>query len=713
MNGSGVVVGVDIGGTFTDVAIAAADGTLHLGKLPTTPEDPRVGVVQGVRQVLADAGLGADSVTRVVHGTTLATNVVLERRGGPVALVTTEGFGDLMRLGRQARVEEDRYDVLYTPPPPPVDATLTFEVAERLGARGEVLVPLADDAVRELTRRLTDADPVGIAVCFLHSYANPAHEHRVAAACRAALPDAFVAASCDVWPEMREYERAMTTVVCALVGPVMAGYLGGLERRLAEIGIHCGVEVMESSGGVMSAAAAARRPVCTVESGGAAGVITAGMIGDQIGAPDVISFDMGGTTAKTGIVRDGQPRLAHSFQVGGKGSFGATRAGTGVPVKTPVVDLAEVGAGGGSRAWIDAGGALRVGPGSAGAGPGPACYGRGGTEPTVTDANLLLGYLDPTGLAGGVTLSSERAARAIASVVADPLGLDVADAASAIHEIANATMAAAIRLVTVQRGIDPRDFTLVGFGGAGPVHVARLASTFGIRSVVVPWGAGVASAIGLVGSDPTVELVQTRLVEVADADPVDVEAVFAQLEARGRAELGVDEEQPLIVRRAADLRCRGQAHELTVAIAPGRFAPDGLEMLTTRFRDEYERAYGIRSTAGVELVNARVRLIRPVAKPPRRAERPPTGAAAPQPARHRAVRFPGEDRYVDAPIYDWGTLAAGARLGGPALVAGPDTTVVVPPAARVELDEQRNVLLHPPNASDSPVGTGTSPARTG
>ena len=365
MNGSGVVVGVDIGGTFTDVAIAAADGTLHLGKLPTTPEDPRVGVVQGVRQVLADAGLGADSVTRVVHGTTLATNVVLERRGGPVALVTTEGFGDLMRLGRQARVEEDRYDVLYTPPPPPVDATLTFEVAERLGARGEVLVPLADDAVRELTRRLTDADPVGIAVCFLHSYANPAHEHRVAAACRAALPDAFVAASCDVWPEMREYERAMTTVVCARVGPVMAGYLGGLERRLAEIGIHCGVEVMESSGGVMSAAAAARRPVCTVESGGAAGVITAGMIGDQIGAPDVISFDMGGTTAKTGIVRDGQPRLAHSFQVGGKGSFGATRAGTGVPVKTPVVDLAEVGAGGGSRAWIDAGGALRVGPGSA------------------------------------------------------------------------------------------------------------------------------------------------------------------------------------------------------------------------------------------------------------------------------------------------------------------------------------------------------------
>ena len=698
MTRSGCVVGVDIGGTFTDVAIAAPDGTVHLGKVPTTPDDPRVGVVDGVRRVLADAGLTAGSVTRVVHGTTLATNVVLERRGGPVALVTTEGFGDLMRLGRQARVEEDRYDVLYTPPPPPVDAALTFELAERVDTRGDVLVPLADAAVLALTERLAAARPAGIAVCFLHSYANPAHEQRVAAACRAALPDTFVVASCDVWPEMREYERAMTTVVCALVGPVMAGYLGGLERRLGEIGIRSPLEIMESSGGVMSAAAAARRPVSTVESGGAAGVLAAGIVGNQISAPDVISFDMGGTTAKTGIVRDGQPSLAHSFQVGGKGSFGATRAGTGVPVKTPVVDLAEVGAGGGSRAWVDAGGALRVGPGSAGAVPGPACYDRGGTEPTVTDANLILGYLDPGGLAGGMTLSSERAAHAVAAV-ADPLGLDVADAASAIHEIANATMAAAIRMVTVQRGIDPRDFTLVGFGGAGPVHVARLASTFGIRSVVVPWGAGVAAAVGLVGSDPTVELVQTRLVELTDADPLEVEALFTQLEARGRAELGVDEHEPLLVRRSADLRCRGQAHELPVALAGEPLGADGLATLTDRFRDEYQRAYGIRSTARVELVNARVRLVRPVSTPPPRAGRTPPPSITARPAGRRAVRFPGEDRHVDAPVYDWATLPAGAVLAGPALVAGPDTTVVVPPGARVELDDQRNVRLDPPGAS--------------
>ncbi len=318
---------------------------------------------------------------------------------------------------------------------------------------------------------------------------------------------------------------------------------------------------MELSGGVVSVATAVRRPVCTVESGGAAGVLSAGLLGAQLGEPDVISFDMGGTTAKTGIVRDGHPHVTHSFQVGGKGSFGTPRAGTGIPVKTPVVDLAEVGAGGGSRAWLDAGGALRVGPGSVGAVPGPACYGRGGTEPTVTDADLLLGYLDPAGLAGGIALSAERAERAVASV-ADPLGLDVADTASAIHEIANATMAAAIRLVTVQRGIDPRDFTLVAFGGAGPVHAAALAATFGIRSVVVPWGAGVASAVGLVGSEPTAELVQTHLVALADAAIGDLETRFTDLEGRAHVELGVDADTPVTVRWAADLRCRGQAHEL-------------------------------------------------------------------------------------------------------------------------------------------------------
>ena len=404
-------VGVDVGGTFTDVVLAGADGSVRIGKVLTTPEDPRVGVVDGIRQVLAGAGIDAGAVSRVVHGTTLATNVVIERSGGPVALVTTAGFADLLRLGREARVEDDRYDLFFTPMPAPVDPRLTFEARERVNARGDVLVALDDDAIADVVAQVTAARPTGVAVCFLHSYANPAHERAVVDALRAAMPDAFVAASHEIWPEIREFERAMTTVVCAIVGPVMAGYLAGLQARLTELGITCPVEIMESSGGVMSAARAAQRPVLTVESGGAAGVIAAGIVGHAAGFDEVISFDMGGTTAKTGIVRGGVPAITHDFQVGGKGSFGGTRAGTGVPVKIPVVDLAEVGAGGGSIAWVDAGGALRVGPRSAGAAPGPACYGRGGTEPTVTDANLVLGYLDPAGLAGGVTLSVDRGTR--------------------------------------------------------------------------------------------------------------------------------------------------------------------------------------------------------------------------------------------------------------------------------------------------------------
>ncbi len=702
MSGAGAVVGVDIGGTFTDVALLDPDGRLTVGKQATTPEDPRVGVVEALRHVLRDAGVAPDALTRVVHGTTLATNVVVERRGGPVALVTTDGFGDVLALGRQARVEDDRYDLGYTPPAPLVSPALTFEVVERVTARGEVLVPLREDALTAVVDAVAAAQPAAVAVCLLHSYAHPDHERRVAAACQAALPDAFVVASCDVWPELREYERAMTTVVCALVGPVMAGYLRGLEDQLATLGVRCPVEVMESSGGVVSAEAATRRPVCTVESGGAAGVLAAGAVGARVGAADVISFDMGGTTAKTGIVRDGRPAIAHDFQIAGRGSFGGARPGTGVPVKTPVVDLAEVGAGGGSVAWLDPGGALRVGPRSAGAVPGPACYGRGGTEPTVTDANLLLGYLDPRGLAGGVTLDRARAESAVTPLAA-ALGVEPVDAADVIHEIANTTMAAAIRMVTVQRGIDPRDFTLVAFGGAGPVHVAHLAAQFAIRSVIVPWAAGVASAVGLLASEPTVELVQTLLVDLTDGATGALDAVFADLEARARRELGADDDPTARIARSADLRYRGQAHQLTVEMPPAGHA---VPALVAAFHDRYQHAYGIRSDAPTEFVSARVRVTHP------RASRPPRPATttAPTPAEPvttRPVRFPGTGRYRATPVFDWSGLAPGAHTDGPALLVGDDTTVVVPTGTSARLDGDRNVLLRP--SATPPGHDGTTP----
>jgi N-methylhydantoinase A len=677
-----VFAGIDVGGTFTDVVIATDDGRTVVRKLLTTHDDPRTAVVEGFRHALDDAGASPSDVARVVHGTTLATNVILERRGGRIAFITTEGFGDLLRLGREARVEDDRFDLFFTTPTPPVEHELTFEVRERVTARGDVLVALDHDHAREVAERVAAGDPAAVSICFLHSYARPEHEALMASVCRDVLGETFVVTSSEVWPEQREYERAMTTVMCAYVGPVMASYLAGLGERLSALGVPCGVEVMESSGSVMSAGLAARRPVYTLESGGAAGVTAAGAVGRMLGATDVISFDMGGTTAKTAVVRGGRPRVVHDLQIGGKGSFGGARAGTGFPVKVPVVDMAEVGAGGGSIAWLDAGGSLRVGPRSAGSVPGPACYGRGGDAPTVTDANLLLGYVNPGGLAGGVSLSRDLAESVLRRDVGDPLGLDLADAARAVHELANASMAAAIRVVTIQRGVDPRDFTLVGFGGAGPTHVTGLAETFGISSVAVPWAAGVASAVGLVSADLGVERVRTLIADVDDLDPTRLEAAFAELETACRHELAGGD---VIVHRAVDARYRGQAHQLVVPIEAG-------DDIAAAFRKEHTRAYGVDVGGPVELVNVRVRATRLTEKPAAELVVVREGADASIAWRGERLALVG-GAFATTPVYAWESLPAGAALDGPVLIDAADTTVVVPPRWRATVDGWRNVLL--------------------
>jgi N-methylhydantoinase A len=646
-----------------------------------------------VEQVLGDTGIEAGAVTRFVHGTTLATNVILQRSGGPVALLTTEGFADLLRLGRQARVEEDRYDLHFAPAVPPVDPRLTFEVRERVDAAGTPIVALTAAAIDDVVTRVVAAAPTGVAVCLLHSYARPDHEQSVADALRAALPDTPVMCSSDVWPEMREYERAMTTVVSALVAPVMSRYLTALGRELARLGVGCPIQIMDSAGDVMDVARAAALPVATVESGGAAGVIAAGIVGRAAGAGDVISFDMGGTTAKAGIVRGGRPTVAHDFQVGGKGSYGGARAGTGIPLKIPVVDLAEVGAGGGSIAGVE-GGILRVGPRSAGAVPGPACYGRGGTEPTVTDADLVLGYLDPAGLAGGVTLSVDLARRAIDDAVARPLGIDTVDAARAVHDIVNANMAAAIRVVTVQRGIDPRDFALVGFGGAGPMHVSRIADEFGIRTVVVPWGAGVASAIGLVSADVGAEARRPFPVDLDTLDATELGGVFAALEARVRAEIGAGDSAASIS-RFVGMRVRGQVHALEIPVPDG---PVGAMVgtLPDRFAEHYRAAYGVAPSPVLQLTAARVRAVRRAAK---HAPAPPAtdavtnAAATATPVDERAAHFAEKGGYVGTPVFDWRTLAPGARIPGPAVIEGTESTVVVPPERVAAVDHGHNVVL--------------------
>jgi N-methylhydantoinase A len=682
------LVGVDVGGTFTDVVLANVDGALHVRKTPTTPDDPRIGVVAGVEQVLATAKVDASEVVRVVHGTTLATNVILERKGPPVAFVVTEGFADVLRLGREARVEEDRYDLFFVTPEPVTDPALTFEVPERIAADGSVLVPLRDADARAVAARVAAAEPVAVAICLLNAYANVDHERAVADAIRTARPDAFVVASCEIWPEMREYERAMTTVMCAYVGPVMTGYLTELETALRQLGIEGPLEVMDSSGGVMSASLAARRPVRTLESGGAAGVTAAGLVGQRDGFGDVVSFDMGGTTAKVGIVHDGTPQMITDFQVGGKGSFGATRAGTGYPVKIATVDLAEVGAGGGSIAWIDRDGALRVGPRSAGAQPGPACYERGGTEPTVTDANLVLGLLQPS-LAGDLQLSVDAAAAALARAVGDPLGVTASDAARSVHEIVNANMAAAIRLVTVQRGIDPRRFTLVAFGGAGPMHAARLAEMFGIATVAVPASAGVASALGLVGADLRVDLVQTRVLDLGDTDPAEIEREFTLLAEQAVSELASEPGSRYEVTRAADVRYRGQAHHLTLPV------PDAVDIdaLARGFRVRFADAYGIELDLPLQIQNLRIRVVRVVDKFTPRPASTHEGDGRAALVGEKLALFAGSDAPTPAALYDRARLEPGDRFLGPAIVVAPESTAVVPPGARAAVDEYATLLI--------------------
>ncbi|MFF0861514.1 hydantoinase/oxoprolinase family protein [Nonomuraea sp. NPDC003560] len=662
----GFAIGVDVGGTFTDVVLSGPDGVTAVAKCLSTHDDPIAGILTGVTRALGS--VDPARVTRVVHATTLATNAVLERTGARVAFVTTRGFRAAVPLGRHARVEEDRYDLRFTPPPPPVAPGDCFEVDERVSARGAVLTPLDPGSVRRAAAEIARRGITSAAVCLLHSYAEPAHERRAAAILREHVP--HVVASCEIWPEIREYERATTTIMSAYIGPLMTSYLSRLRERLAAIGIDAPVHVMESGGGVVSAELAARRAVSTIESGPAAGVLAAA----ATGLPDVISFDMGGTTAKACVVRGGRPEITHEFHVGGKGSFGGRRAGTGVPIKTPAIDLAEVGAGGGSIAWLDPAGALRVGPRSAGSSPGPACYGLGGGEPTVTDADLVLGYLS----SASMPLSAPLAAKAV-DRLAGPLGVSREEAAHAVHEIVNASMAAAVHVVTVQRGIDPRGFALVAFGGAGPMHAAGVARRFGIATVVVPAYCGVASAAGLLAGALSTDRVLSRL------DAGDPAEVFAALAADAAADLGVARVR---VARSVDVRFKGQSHDLTVDWAESR------EELAARFFAKYAQVYGIVQQGEIELVSYRVRVTD--AATPTTPTTPATPATPAAPgagggaAGRRRAYFPEAGGWLDVPVHTRRTLD---RVRGPAIVEDAESTIVVPPGWRAAAGPSGAVLL--------------------
>jgi N-methylhydantoinase A len=692
-------VGIDIGGTFTDAALVDGEtGQVRVVKVLTTPEDPALGFMTSLERGLAECGATGRDVAAVVHATTVATNALIEGRIARVGMLVTRGFRDILEIGRQIRSR--LYDVHLQKPAPLVPRRWSVEIGERLDAEGRVLQPLDMGEVRAAVRYLSAEGVEAVVICFLHAYLNPAHERAAATVVREEMPGVWLSVSSDVCPEFREYLRGSTAAVNAAVMPIVSRYVDALESRLAALGATAPFYVMQSSGGVMTSASAKERPVYMVESGPAAGVIAAGAVAEPYGHRNVMSFDMGGTTAKVGLIQDGRLRLSTEMEVGAQAvtPLGEGRGG-GYPVRTPVIDLVEVGAGGGSEAWIDAGGALRVGPRSAGARPGPACYGLGGLTPTITDANLTLGRLNPAFFLGGeMRLDAAAARRVIAERVAAPLGLDPLAAASGIVEIANAHMIGAMRLVSVQRGYDPRDFVLVAFGGAGPLHANALARELGIPTVLVPPSPGIASAVGMLVTDVRHEFVATRRLRLEALTPAALEALFTDFAAEGEARLTRDGVPPGDRRtlRSADLRYHGQSFELSVTVPPGALSTADIERLAAEFHAAHERAYGYAAPEDpVELVNVRLAAVGVTPKPRRpplpEGERDAGGAVKGR----RDVWFAEASGWRPTRILDRAKLRRGNVISGPALIEEHDASTLVHPGWTATVDEHGNLVLRP------------------
>ncbi len=752
-------IGVDIGGTFTDATLVSeATGEVRTGKILTTPHDPSQAFLALVRRMVKEAGIKPGDLSFVVHATTVATNAIIEGKIARTGFVTTDGFRDMLEIARQIR--PSLYDLQFEKPPPLVPRHLCFGVPERLDATGAVVKKLDEKAVRDVARQLRAENVEAVSVCLLHSYRNPAHERRVGEILAKELPGVLLSISADVAPEFREYFRASTTVINASVRPTVGRYLNSIEARLRAEGVDAELLVMQSSGGVFTFSAAAERPVFMVESGPAAGAVSAAHLGRALGYLNVLSFDMGGTTAKVALIQDGQPRVTKDYTVGAAAqrTAGAFGGAAGYPIRTPVVDLVEIGAGGGSIAWVDSGGALRVGPHSSGADPGPACYGLGGIEPTITDANLALGRLAPGYFLGGeMKLDAAAASKAIRARCAAPLKLALEATAHGITEIANTAMVNALRLVSVQRGYDPRDYVLVAFGGAGPMHANRLAEEAGVEKVLIPMSPGTFSALGLLVTDLRYDYSQTLIRRTDELDVAEVSATFDRLVAQGRAALGHAgvAEAAQGFERSIDMRYFGQSFELNIPFAarpkaqgasptsqpgaatgadplPQRAAnplsqrerarvkvkaqiPDAawLADLNTRFHEAHERAYGFK-VAGepTEIVSLRVTAIGRIPKPalkelsvsgksPARALKgsrpvlfaPGAASGSSLPGKLPTKRRVAGSAWTNTPVYDRYKLPAGAVVAGPAIVEEHDSTTVILPGWAADVDRYGNLLL--------------------
>jgi N-methylhydantoinase A len=684
-------VGVDIGGTFTDIVLLGDDGSAITRKVSSTTDNYARAITEGLIDLFAEVGISGGALTEVLHGTTVASNAILEHKGARTGLITTRGFRDVLEI-RTLRMPR-LYDLRWEKPVPLVERYMRLEVDERINAAGEVERPLDPADAERAVDRLVAAGAEAIAVCLLHSYTNDMHEQIVKQAIERRAPGMPCSISSEVLPEIKEYERSSTTVINAYVRPVVERYLKTLIADLRRIEVKAPLLLMQSNGGLTTAESAARLPMNIVESGPAAGVVGAQHLARRIGLDRIISFDMGGTTAKASLCENGEVTRTDEYSVGGGIMIGSRlMSGSCYVLKVPAIDLAEVGAGGGSIVWIDAGGVPQIGPESAGAYPGPACYGLGGARPTVTDANVVLGYLNPEHLAGGaVRLDAKLSAAAIGEQVATPLGIPLERAAYGAHLIAASNMIRAIKAVSSERGRDPRKYALVAFGGNGPIFAARMAQRLQIRTVIIPPSAGVFSSFGLLYTDVEYHLSRTYRARLRAVRPEALQKLWVSMADEAAQRLRNDGFPAGVTtfRRHGKLRYQGQSFELAVNLADGPITAASLGELEQAFAAEHERTYGHRAGEDepVEIVSLNLVAITPSGSSAAPLRAPPSGPAG---QRSRQAYF-GEHGWLTTPVLARGDLAQPRR--GPCIVEEYDTTCVIPPGASARLDEFGNIVI--------------------
>ena len=685
---------IDIGGTFTDFTLHSVEtGELSVHKVLTDPEDPTRALIQGVRELLARVDTAASSLKLVVHSTTLATNAIIERKGAKTALLTTRGFRDVLELGREQIY--DMHDLHAEIPEPIVPRHLRAEVDERVDRDGNVLKELDLESSIAALDQLVEQGVEAMAISLLHAYKNPAHEQALRDQIQKRYPDLSLSISSEVAPVINEYERTSTTVADGYIKPSVSGYLRGVERELSEEGYVGRLLVMHSAGGVMNSDAARERPIRMLESGPAAGALAAGFYSDLLGQPDLISLDMGGTTAKTCVIEGGRPTQTNNIEVARVHRF---KIGSGLPILIPVLDLIEIGSGGGSIAWLDGLGLLRVGPHSAGADPGPACYGMGGTDPTVTDANLVLGYLNSEYFLGGrMTLDTDAAMDAM-SRLGSKLGMDAIAAAWGVYSVVTESMAAAARIHIIGRNKDPRRYALVAFGGAGPAHACEVARILGASSVVVPFGAGVTSALGCLAAPLSFENVRSVPALLANTNWDDINSTYDEMETWGRemlANAGVADSDVHLT-RSADMRLVGQIHEINVPIPERRLSSSNVNSIEADFHSIYQELYARRNLSlPIEVQNWRLLISGPEPDLELREQPNVVGNAAHTMAikGQRRAYFPASNGFIECAVYDRYQLRAGHEFHGPAIIEEAEATTIVRPGERVTVDRWLNLVI--------------------